>query len=55
VITRRLDRLGFHLVRDPESFLVAHTEGPLLDGELDRAAAWAGTLADALIKPTGVR
>jgi flavodoxin len=49
VIARRLGQLGFHLVGVPESFFVAHTEGPLLDGELDRAAAWADTLANQLI------
>jgi flavodoxin len=49
VIARRLDGLGFDLVADPESFFVAHTEGPLLDGELDRAAGWADTLAGQLI------
>jgi flavodoxin len=47
VIARRLGRLGFHLVGGAESFFVAHSEGPLLDGELDRAAVWADTLAGA--------
>ena len=49
MIARRLGRIGFQLVDDPESFFVAHTEGPLLDGEIDRAAAWADTLANQLI------
>jgi hypothetical protein len=49
VIALRLRRVGFQLVRDPESFLVAHTEGPLLDGELERAAEWVGTLASQFI------
>jgi flavodoxin len=49
VIARRLSRIGFRLVGDSESFFVAHTEGPLLDGEIDRAAAWADTLANQLI------
>jgi len=49
VIARRLGRLGFHMVGDPESFFVAHTEGPLLEGEHDRAAARADTLANQLI------
>lgn len=49
MIARRLGRIGFQLVGDPESFFVAHTEGPLLDGEIDRAAAWADTLANQLI------
>ena len=45
-VAGHLGRLGFRLVRDPESFYVAHTHGPLLDGELERAARWADTLAD---------
>lgn len=49
VIARRLGGLGFHMVGDPESFFVAETEGPLLEGETDRAAAWADTLANQLI------
>jgi hypothetical protein len=49
VIARRLDGFGLDLVADPESFFAAHTEGPLLDGELDRAAGWADTLAGQLI------
>ena len=49
VIARRLGGLGFDLVGDPASFFVDHTEGPLLDGETDRAAAWADTLANQLI------
>jgi flavodoxin len=49
VTARQLRRTGFRMLRDPESFLVAHTEGPLLDGEIDRAAAWADTLANQLI------
>ncbi len=50
MIARRLGGLGFHLVRDPESFFVTHSEGPLIDGELDRAAAWADMLANELVK-----
>jgi flavodoxin len=55
VIVRQFGRLGFQLVGDPESFLVAHTEGPLLDGELDRAARWADTLANELITAATIR
>jgi flavodoxin len=49
VIAGRLGGLGFDLVADPESFFVGHSEGPLLDGELERAAGWADTLAGKLI------
>jgi len=44
-IGRRLRRHGFELVAEPESFVVAHSEGPLADGEWDRAVDWGRTLA----------
>ncbi|MCM3657582.1 hypothetical protein M3147_09995 [Agromyces mediolanus] len=40
-VRRRLDGLGFRTIGEPASFRVGPTAGPLLDGELDRAAAWA--------------
>jgi hypothetical protein len=43
-IARRLRRRGFDVV-DRNSFLVADAEGPLEDGELERARAWGATLA----------
>ena len=46
-IARRLRRHGFHLVADPESFLVSEAEGPLVDGEIDRARAWGRSLVAA--------
>lgn len=49
VIAHRLDGLGFRLLRDPESFFVAHTEGPLLEEELKRAGQWAEALAGQLV------
>jgi flavodoxin len=49
VIAGRLVALGFDLIADPESFFVAHGDGPLVDGELERAAGWADTLAGKLI------
>jgi hypothetical protein len=45
-IARRLRRRGFELVAEPESFFVLATEGPLKDGELERAAEWALALRD---------
>ena len=44
-IGRRLRHQGYELVAVPESFFVADAEGPLADGELDRAQAWGRTLA----------
>jgi hypothetical protein len=53
MVARRLEHLGFSLALDPESFFVTYTQGPLIDGELDRAAAWADTVANELIaRPT---
>jgi flavorubredoxin len=44
-IAARLEALGCHLVANPESFYVAGREGPLLEGELERARAWAVDVA----------
>jgi len=43
-IARRLRQHGLDVV-STESFLVENTEGPLLEGELDRAREWGATLA----------
>ena len=40
-IAKRLEQKGGKLIASPEGFLVVDTEGPLQDGELERAAAWA--------------
>jgi len=40
-IARQLEKAGGALVAPPEGFFVADKEGPLLEGELERAAAWA--------------
>ncbi|MBN2008907.1 flavodoxin family protein [candidate division KSB1 bacterium] len=40
-IATRLRKKGGRLILPPEGFIVADTEGPLKDGELDRAVAWA--------------
>jgi hypothetical protein len=47
-IARRLRRRGFHVVAGPESFLVEDSEGPLADGELDRARTWGESLVGQL-------
>lgn len=46
-VRRRLDGLGFRTIGEPASFRVGPTAGPLRDGELDRAAAWAEALLRA--------
>jgi hypothetical protein len=45
-----------HLGRvvDQESFYVDDMEGPLLEGELDRAAEWGHQLAGQVREPSGV-
>jgi hypothetical protein len=48
-IARRLRHRGYRLVAEPESFFVAGTPGPLEEGELERAAQWAASLARELV------
>ena len=40
-IASKLKRAGASLIVEPESFFVAEREGPLEEGELERAAGWA--------------
>jgi hypothetical protein len=44
-VGHRLKARGFQLVSSPKSFYVS-TDNRLVDGELERAAAWAGELAE---------
>ena len=44
-IARPLRRHAYELAAEPESFFVVDADGPLKDGETERAAAWARTLA----------
>ncbi len=44
-IASRLGKKGGLLALAPEGFIVTASEGPLKDGELERAAAWARQLA----------
>ena len=54
-IEKRLTRLGYDLVADPESFLVDKTSH-LLPGEAERAVEWAAELAASLAaNPCGRR
>ena len=41
----RLKKLGGRLCAQPEGFLVKESEGPLVNGELERAASWAQAVA----------
>jgi hypothetical protein len=44
-IAKNLEKSGGKLFVPPEGFFVLGTEGPLKDGELERAPAWAVALA----------
>lgn len=44
-IADRLEKKGGELAVPPEGFYVGDTEGPLLEGELERAADWAKQIA----------
>ena len=44
-IARRLVKKGGNLVKPPEGFIVLDREGPLKDGELERAIQWAKEIA----------
>ncbi len=44
-IASQLGKKGAQLVVEPESFFVGGKEGPLLEGEIVRATAWARQLA----------
>ena len=48
-IAKRLERRGFELLAPPESFFVLDADGPLADGELERAAGWAAGLAETFV------
>jgi flavodoxin len=43
-IAKTLAKKGTKLIADPEGFFVLDTEGPLQDGEVERAAQWAKSL-----------
>jgi flavodoxin-like protein len=51
-MARRLRRRGYTLAVEPESFFVQGTEGPLEEGELERAWEWGRTLANEVMSPT---
>lgn len=46
-IADRLVKKGGELAAPPEGFIVTASEGPLKEGELERAGAWAGRLVAA--------
>jgi flavodoxin len=48
-ITKALEKKGGKRVAEPVGFFVEDTEGPLKEGELERAANWAEEVVRALI------
>lgn len=46
-IAKRLKKAGGKEAAAPAGFIVTDTEGPLQDGELERAADWARQIAEA--------
>ena len=48
-ITKLLRRHRYEVIGEPASFVVEDTEGPLKDGELERARRWGADLADLMI------
>jgi flavodoxin I len=47
-IAKNLEKKGGSLVASPEGFFVKGTRGPLKEGELERAAAWAEGIVKSL-------
>lgn len=47
-IADQLVKKGGQLEVGPEGFCVGDTEGPLLDGELERAGAWAKQIVESM-------
>lgn len=54
-IARRLRKHGWSRVAVPESFLVVGTEGPLREGELERARAWGDALGVVAVGSAHIR
>lgn len=50
-IAKKLTKAGGKLIIDPEGFFVTDTEGPLADGEIERAAAWGREIASRVGLP----
>ena len=51
-LARRVERRGYGLAAEPQSFFVQGTPGPLEEGELERAWEWGRTLANGVMSPT---
>ena len=54
-VMRKLVRKGGTAVDGPHSFWVSGTDGPLVDGEIDRAQEWGRSLATTLLSHDDAR
>jgi flavodoxin len=52
-LNRKLRRLGGKQIIAPETFHVKGHEGPLYDGEIERAKRWAGSILERLKARSG--
>jgi hypothetical protein len=52
-IARRLRRHGYHLVAEPEGFVVDESYGPLRAGEIERAKEWGRRLVSDAVRVAG--
>jgi hypothetical protein len=44
-VLKSLNKLGGKAVAEPGKFIVKGTEGPLLEGELEKASQWASQIS----------
>lgn len=44
-IAKNLERVGANIIAKPEAFYVEGKDGPLFDGEIERALVWAKSIA----------
>ena len=44
-LAKELEKKGGKLVAEPEGFIVENKEGPLKQGEIERATKWASQLS----------
>jgi Flavodoxin len=48
-MAKKLRQLGYRRIAEPESFFVLDVDGPLKEGELERAKVWGATIGAAIM------
>ena len=48
-MAKKLKGKGYKIITPPKSFFVLDMEGPLAEGELDRAEDWGAAVGDAMV------